>query len=1129
MIISPQVFLNANNVPQAELHDIRTFRNAVGTRADLILNDSETGHHLLREPKIEEIEQIVKIAEDDVLEDFLTELLMRRGTTVAGLKPKNVNEPHFRRLPLLTILRGEDAVFANHRNRKLHASEETYLKAFSMLPVAEQQGRLRACLPDQIRNLEPLVTGASKTLNAKLIRCLPSELNLGDPYEWLGKLQGLLGAAANSSFGFSMPLLLAIRLREARIVLWSRSTSKCFRYAESRLPASRMLNEYRKNVDERWSKLTDDSGLNGGKRIQLQSNLAALYFQCSVDVEDEVSWDLVNALGRNRGSLRFRRGLENLAKKADPNGHLFIENEDPWLRLVRAALGDDLVFAEWMTVLKGYRSEIVNLKQLASKAGNLRYFLGWLKLRAKEGTMPKPTELRREHIRSELVDNAPGRISFWSYLTCLKSKTSANDVTAYTKNNSLIEVNLLLLFLERSNPGFRNPLLDSDRFPQAIRSKAGHKRIPAPLLASIRDFIITRDSKTNAPTGWSENVQTLMYSQVEIHDAEGKIRTVFCPIMPAILWLMAEWPLRSSQVLWLDSGELDECRYDARTRKFHPNTIGISKRRCGVIAPAQDEMEVADAFGWDHHVDFQVIRNKRLKSERSDYTIPYMDGDTLWVIQQVLEWQMKFGASPVLVKQSQREGAKIDSSEDDIEIVSLFRLPQNEGKFPPAYEQFHRFWRSFCDSYDRAFASKPNWYSLVSKRVQRFYGRFGRAGKRSLEYVDPVYDLHCLRVGGISDMLSRGMPLALVAAIAGHRSFAMTFYYYKEERGTIRLRMSELLKSRPDLLEAHRRVSKLIQVADPKAISDLVGNVDILCKHIMEKVGVRVDHRGICPGTDCSEGLKLFRNDHGAIGGFIFDGLCPLCQFWITGFAFLPGIVKWFNELVELLVKANRRQQQLYAEMLVFDRDGCDEKALDCRNEADRIDQVSIARGQAAERLYELILQLLKDAERRNRNGEAGEHALVLVGGSQVRPKLEQLGCYEKLRELNLMDHLLPYQTSELAEEVTYELALRQANALGEYGGTLIVGLPIQLQKTANLALGELMERTIPVRSIDEVFESKKRFSDVLSGNGAETLRSGIANIVSNLSLATPDELKQLKANPELALKIHSSGDRLLS
>jgi hypothetical protein len=176
-------------------------------------------------------------------------------------------------------------------------------------------------------------------------------------------------------------------------------------------------------------------------------------------------------------------------------------------------------------------------------------------------------------------------------------------------------------------------------------------------------------------------------------------------------------------------------------------------------------------------------------------------------------------------------------------------------------------------------------------------------------------------------------------------------------------------------------------------------------------------------------------------------------------------------------------------------------------------------RSLAAERLFELIIEIFKDAEKRNGSEKQTGTSLIFAGGAKIRPALEQLGSFEKLREMSLMDHLLPSQTSPLAEEVNYELALRQARALGEYGGGLIIGLPLEVQRTANLALGELLERTVPIRSIEDVFEGKRRFAEILNEEESCSIRTGIENVVANLANADRDELRRLRNDPVKALE----------
>jgi integrase len=54
-----------------------------------------------------------------------------------------------------------------------------------------------------------------------------------------------------------------------------------------------------------------------------------------------------------------------------------------------------------------------------------------------------------------------------------------------------------------------------------------------------------------------------------------------------------------------------------------------------------------------------------------------------------------------------------------------------------------------------------------------------------------THDVHSLRVSGVSFLLDSGVPLAVVAAIAGHHTVQMTLHYYRFEERELRLRLSE--------------------------------------------------------------------------------------------------------------------------------------------------------------------------------------------------------------------------------------------------------------------------------------------------------------------------------------------------
>ena len=224
-------------------------------------------------------------------------------------------------------------------------------------------------------------------------------------------------------------------------------------------------------------------------------------------------------------------------------------------------------------------------------------------------------------------------------------------------------------------------------------------------------------------------------SVLHISPSSGQ-QAVFCPILLAIVYLMMEYPLRTHHVRWLDSGELDAQHYDFLERKFvtNPNCSDIS-RAYGVLQPGGGAVAADDLT-----LDFQVAINKVQLGERlrSNFTIPYVTPDVLWVLEQVLEWQTQYGASPKVVKETDEPALRKNRNqriqEFYPEICPLFRYPEQAGYFPPAHNQLTYFWGQLCGVWDK-LKGTPILSRVVSRRSRK-------------NLIEAIYDLHSLRVAG---------------------------------------------------------------------------------------------------------------------------------------------------------------------------------------------------------------------------------------------------------------------------------------------------------------------------------------------------------------------------------------------
>jgi hypothetical protein len=205
---------------------------------------------------------------------------------------------------------------------------------------------------------------------------------------------------------------------------------------------------------------------------------------------------------------------------------------------------------------------------------------------------------------------------------------------------------------------------------------------------------------------------------------------------------------------------------------------------------------------------------------------------------------------------------------------------------------------------------------------------------------------------------------------------------------------------------------------------------------------------------------------------------------------FLPGLVKWANELGEELETAAKRQSELYRELLKLEAENAVAESTDILYEMERIHRATLPAAAAYQRLFVVISDLCRDTENRERRSDNSGQWLIIANGDKMSPLLEQIGRFEKLHEMQLMDHLLPSQTSYVADKVRSESTLGLMNVLREHGAaTFLLGLPKEIQRAANIALGELMMKVVPDREcLEEVFQGNQRLCDAIKNEESKEL-----------------------------------------
>ena len=184
-----------------------------------------------------------------------------------------------------------------------------------------------------------------------------------------------------------------------------------------------------------------------------------------------------------------------------------------------------------------------------------------------------------------------------------------------------------------------------------------------------------------------------------------------------------------------------------------------------------------------------------------------------------------------------------------------------------------------------------------------------------------LYPMHSLRVSIITAYaLEGGVSIAILSkCIAGHARIIMTLYYTKVGVARVTEEMQEaekrLLESEQEgfrlfLKDAtYRQIEQFSAFNDPAAL-----NILVAAKSPSSWV---VEDKGVCPQAcgGCATGGNLIRQEKNRNDKYIFAPVagyplqknCVRCRWFISGPAFLPGLVAHFNFISKELTDCSER------------------------------------------------------------------------------------------------------------------------------------------------------------------------------------------------------------------------------
>lgn len=361
------------------------------------------------------------------------------------------------------------------------------------------------------------------------------------------------------------------------------------------------------------------------------------------------------------------------------------------------------------------------------------------------------------------------------------------------------------------------------------RSQKTHRsRIATLIHEKMIEILLDVDEDGRPTFNWAR-------TQFSLEDDDD--RGVWCPSRWTALAVLLLLPLRKKQVRWLDQGLMDEKVFDPETFQVIDNTHSLRDytyedgrthlqrygRPSGVIQQMTDEF-----MGTCAHVGLFVNTNKTQlwnTSKRNGYELPWPDGGELvaagdpelqqhgyWLrrIYEVLAYQyrhvMKHDPNPEpatfvdVIKDRNLVSVDRDCVDRMPHFVPLFRDTANKKQverdgrkrliaLPVSNSKLQKAYVALCiETEARLKAEGFHSVSLTMPNTSKGATEVGLGSRK------PKFDIHCLRVAGISRLIEMGIdPVIVQEFVAGHLTPVMTHHYLKMQPWHVREKIIEAI------------------------------------------------------------------------------------------------------------------------------------------------------------------------------------------------------------------------------------------------------------------------------------------------------------------------------------------------
>ncbi|KKZ88537.1 VPA1269 family protein [Rhizobium phaseoli] len=472
-------------------------------------------------------------------------------------------------------------------------------------------------------------------------------------------------------------------------------------------------------------------------------------------------------------------------------------------------------------------------------------------------------------------------------------------------------------------------MFDLVALKEVNRLKNEVKKLPKPGSTRSRPLPeklipIMREILEEGAKGWPGKSGLFKVETIE----KNKTVLRYCPVIPSLFRAMLDIPLRMGQIRRLDSGEGDVVHFNADRMDWEANTGPLAGYWPDVTRESWANMETR---GYARQIQDEIKPvtgiNVNTNKTGEPYVIPWYIPSLLKNLWDLRKWQEKH--NPIT-----------EPVGPEVYLDAPHRYPEStKAGMPHIFPISRLFPNKFWPTPGRIATHSEldhAWCWLLAEIQRRWNERHPgnqvtlvEIHPKSKQPYRPRYNIHGLRVRGLTDLRRGGMPLDLLSKfVAGHATLRMTIYYTEPHPTEISeaiekaVANSELQRQyiddlkRMDVDEAKRRTVSISPTAVSEAIDS--GSQFQFCN-----VSI-----GICPydGSRCGDGGELLRKEetNGVsknVYGEIKGRNCVMCRHFLSG-------PPWLNELADYGTKLCERRQ-----FLAHEQDRIDELVARYENE----------------------------------------------------------------------------------------------------------------------------------------------------------------------------------------------------